>query len=401
MKKTFLELSEQIDAYFKPPDLHIAATEQATGKSALLIAALALAAEIFLIWQLITGIWSLPQAIIAHMTTTFAVILYALLRLRTRTDARFETILALAIFTSGVFGAAGVILSIVIRIYGVKSHKNFDDFFESISPRIIKSRSERIYEDILSGRDDAVISHTIIPFLDVISFGSDVQKRHALGKMTRHFSPDFAPLFRKALNDSSNMIRVQAATAIARIESQFLKRMNKLSALPVAKLKNPEIMLAVAEHYDNYAYTGLIDRDNEMLNRKKALDLYNEYLNIYPQDHSVYAKIGRIMMRNGNYEKSCYWFERYFAENNNQINVETALDKNSASGNKNHLDAISDWYSESLFSLGRYDDLREFAAKAQPAGKRDDLHLISLKQALNLWEKPNLLEKSVHEIFRA
>ena len=371
MKKSLNELSEEIDAYFKPMDVHLAHIEHAKYKTLLLLAIVVSLAEIWIIHcvaMLGTPVW---LGLFGHMTIVTILAGYALILFKQYDDCRFEAVLCLAILATGPFGAVGVILSLVVHMFSKKTHATFDEFFESLAPSNMKTQSQMIYDDILSGRDDAVDQHSIIPFLDVLSFGNDLQKRQALAKMTKHYQPDFASVFRIALNDPSNMIRVQAATAIARIESQFLKRMNKFSINQSLKNADPKMILAVAEHYDHYAYTGLLDKDNEVMNRNKALELYQQYRLLMPDDHEVCIKIGRIMMRNGDYEQACYWFRHY-------------IDGQEKDGNVNN--AVTDWYCESLYAAKHYDELRQFRATSTPVGERTDIHLVSLKDALQLWE---------------
>ncbi len=165
--------------------------------------------------------------------------------------------------------------------------------------------------------------------------------------MTSNFQPSFAPAFKKALNDPSNTIRVQAASAITKIENTFMDRLMKLTRVKEQFPKEPVVVKALAEHYDDYAYTGLLDGDRELANRRKALEYYQEYLNLEPRDLEVRTQIGRILMRNKDYNRACEWFKN-------------CIDLGFVS------QSISEWYSEALFASSRFEELRRFALTAPP-----------------------------------
>ena len=73
------------------------------------------------------------------------------------------------------------------------------------------------------GQEEFGISH-VEPFNDILSGGSVVQKQLALAKIARYFRPNLAPLLLQAIHDPDAAVRVQAATAMARIERDFMKR---------------------------------------------------------------------------------------------------------------------------------------------------------------------------------
>jgi tetratricopeptide (TPR) repeat protein len=219
------------------------------------------------------------------------------------------------------------------------------------------------------GRDESSKTYSVIPFLDVLSFGNETQKRQALAKMTSHFHPNFAPAFKKALSDDSNTIRVQAATAITKIENQFTERLMKLAKVKEQYEREPVVVLALAEHYDNYAYTGLLDADREQANRQRAFEHYQEYLELDPQSLDVRTRVGRILMRNKEFDKACEWFRK-------------CADLGYVS------EAIFQWYSEALFECGRYDELRRLTASSHqhPATQTAAaVQPFAVKEALGLW----------------
>ena len=164
-------------------------------------------------------------------------------------------------------------------------------------------------EDLEIGRDENPFQYSVIPFMDVMEIGNVGQKRDALSRIASSFSPRFAPSLKKALQDESSAIRVQAATAITKIENRFHDKLLKIVQLHREHPKNPVIKKALAEHYDNYAFTGLLDSEREHLNREKARELYLEYLQLRPEDVDVRLKIGRLLIRNDYLDQAVDWFK--------------------------------------------------------------------------------------------
>lgn len=370
MKKALRETSAIIDGYLAPPDIHDAERETSGGLITCVISVLVLLAEIWIVRSVLLGGMSLALGLLLHALISVLLLCYARLLLKDREESRFAWLIMVATAGCGPFGAAGTLLTILVFAFSHRRHVSFVDVFETIFPSLLQSRAQRIYDDILIGRDEAGISYSVIPFLDVMAFGSEMQKRTALTKMTTNFHPEFAPVFKKALNDPSNMIRVQAAAAIAKVETMFLKRMIRLSMIASHHRNDKIIVRALADHYDNYAYTGLLDEDRERINRQKALEHYRHYLTLDPDSAMVRARIGRLLLRRGDYADACAWFKE-------------CLEKGDA------VESISDWYSEALFACGRYAELREFRATLPPREReREAIMNPALKESLEFWSPP-------------
>jgi polysaccharide biosynthesis protein PelE len=355
-----------IQEYFAGPDVHDVQREEHGGAITCVIAVVVLLVEILLASQLLKGSVSVAFAAFTHLIIVGLLTFYARVLVRGGSENRFALLLALSTALTGPFGAAGVILTILFYVFFTRKAMPFAEWFDSIFPSVLQSRSQRIYEDIVVGRDESSKTYSVIPFLDVLSFGNEAQKRQALAKMTSSFHPNFAPAFKRALSDSSNTIRVQAATAITKIENLFLERLMKLSALKDLHPKDPVVVWALAEHCDGYAYTGLLDADREQANRRKALEHYQEFLHLKPSDIDAHTRVGRILMRNRDYEKALDWFKNCIEQG--YVN-----------------ESISLWYSEALFACGRFDELRYHARHSVNLSERATALQPVLKETLGLW----------------
>lgn len=287
-----------------------------------------------------------PFALFAFVHVALAAVswLYARARISSDLDARFPIILSMLTATTGVFGAGGAVLGAISLIGFNRYSRHFRDWFATIFPSIELSKSEQVHENLLTGRDESALRYSVIPFMEVMTVGSEDQKREALSRMTARFHPSFASAFRKGLNDDNNAIRVQAATSIAKIENQFLDQTIQIESLYQKMPKDKRVLLALARHYDEYAYTGILDPEREESNRSKALRAYQDYLEQFGQDANVRLFAGRLLLRTGRVAKAAEWFRQ-------------SIDMGFSTPH------MLTWYMECLFKLRRYAELREFSAR--------------------------------------
>lgn len=359
--------NKTIEDFFLDADVHEHARERSGGLLTAIVAAVTLLAEIAIGYWTLRGQLSAAFGLGLHAIVVVLLALYSLALMKKGSENRFALLLFMTTATTGPYGAAGSLMAILLYFLFVRRSQSFEEWYESIFPTVHLTEPQRVYDDLRTGRDESDRSYSVIPFLDVLSFGNELQKRHALAKMTSQFHPHFAPAFKKALADSSNTIRVQAATAITKIENAFTGRLMKLTALKSRYPKEPIVVLALAEHYDNYAYTGLLDADREESNRKKALAGYHEYLELNPQNENVRMRIGRLLMREKSYEKAVDWFRQCIA-----LGYQS--------------EAIAQWHAEALFECGKYDELRRFCAN-NPALVHEKIspNPVALHEAFDMW----------------
>ncbi len=357
----------RIESFLEPADIHDLRREMDTAGAGFgilcLMAAFVLGANAyFLMWRDM----NLFLFLLIHLATVGLLGIVAYAQFKNDADARYPTFLALASCFCGVFGAAGTFISWLMgTVFNRYSH-SFSDWYQTIFPRPVPRLPEEIYHNIMTGRDESPKRYSVIPFLDVMAVGSEDQKREALSKMTSMFDPSFAPAFQRALADPSNAIRVQAATSISRIENAYLGRSIQIEEAARQYPEDSNIILATAQHYDEYAFTGLLDEEYERANRQKALRAYEKYIRIKPNDTNVRTQIGRILVRSEQFQKAAEWFRQCLAD-----------------GHENS--SIIAWYLECLYRLGEYDELRKAAEKYQ--GHLVDRNVLQsgVMDAIRLW----------------
>lgn len=370
MKSLNIDYYQYVEDVLAPQDIHDAnmADRITANSGAFVMAAIVLsvlhAAILYL--AVATELWAgLP--VLAHLVIATVTCLWAFGQYKMNSDVPFLALLAITSSVAGVFGAAGTLLCYVLQgIFRQKAY-HFKEWFELIFPPDIISAPEEVYNNIVVGIDENPIQYGVIPFIDVMDMGSEEQKHRALSKMTMKFHPRMAPAFQKALRDNSNAIRVQAATAVAKIEAQFMARLEKIEQAREKEPSNLHVHFALARHYDDYAYTGLLDPEREILNREKAIETYKSYLQHDPNNLDAYAAIGRLLFRGKRWEEAAEWFRR-------------AMDK----GWK--LKNMTLWYMECLYRLGDYRALRTAARQFGSLSDHDDLPR-EVRDAVAIWAR--------------
>ena len=358
-----------VDEILAPEDVHAANTvSEATAINGLfLILALVLtvvhAFNLYLF--LATTVWVIVPIII-HLIVSFFVCAIAWAQYKRGFDAQHMGLMAIVSATTGIFGTVGALVGYVCTLVFRTRALNFHEWYHSIFPTDIPSDPETTYDRIIEGIDENPSSYGVMPFTDVMRLGSENQKRRALAKMTSRFSPRFAPAFRIALADSSNTIRVQASTAVAKVERDFASKLDRIEMARTHDPKNPALTLTLARFYDDYAFTGVLDPELEKLNRERAINSYKSYLQFDPNASDAWTAIGRLMFRNKEWAEAADWFRH-------------ALDRGWRS------DTMILWYFECLFRLGQFRELRRALLEYGRSIINQDALPADVRGAVSFW----------------
>jgi polysaccharide biosynthesis protein PelE len=280
-------------------------------------------------------------------------------------DLRFPLLLLATTVVLGPAGPAGMLLAVALQRWFARSATSFESWYASLFPEEPGNATPAGHERPATS-DSAPDETSVIPFMDILSFGSRQQRESMIALITARFRPEFAPVLRRALNDSNNAIRVQAATAMTMVENSFLERSMDLTNAVRQSPGNPETLLALARHFDAYAFAGILDDQRERDNREKATQAYLKYLALKPDDLTAMAELGRILVRRGDYAEALAVLGR-------PIDDGTALPQ------------IVLWYMESLYSLGRYDELRHLTQTCQPRLGAGDALPAEVGEVIKLW----------------
>ncbi|MGB9152658.1 MAG: hypothetical protein WCD70_06185 [Alphaproteobacteria bacterium] len=314
-------------------DLYLRAIGPAFYGTAIVVLLLESAAAFLLTWKnglLLAG--SIHAVTLALITL--------MVRLRDRHyDNRFAAFMLPAVAVTGPFGALFCLLAALTHRFSSGDAESPAEWIEKLFERDAEDEGASICERIAMGLDTFKATENVMPFRDILAGGTTLQKQAAVAKISRYFRPQFAPLLLQAARNSNAAVRVQAATALAKIERDFMMRYINLENTFKNIPDHDPAKLKLADLYDDYAYANLLDDQNRHALREKAIHLYESCLG--HEDRPEWrVRAARLYLRHEQPEKARQLL-RPLVE-------------------KNYCAALY-WYMEALFRLKQYAALRDLA----------------------------------------
>jgi polysaccharide biosynthesis protein PelE len=273
----------------------------------------------------------------------------------------------------GPLGVLGSALTFLLWWTGPAQTLSLEARYAALLPDVSEPASTVLVRRILRGERDAGTPGTLEPFADLMAHGSVEQKQAAIALIMSEFKPALAPALHRALNDADASVRVQAATAMARIESRFLDLALDLEARVASEPDNLQDAFALARHYDDYAITGLLDANRTLTARERALALFQTCAGDARLSLEAEHAIVRLRVRMGELDAAV-----------------SAAEPLIAAGRA--TPALQAWYLECLFKQGQFDALREACRgllAAEPGGAKAPAQAASpglgLRHAMAFW----------------
>jgi hypothetical protein len=337
----------------------VAASHAAGGAATTVLALGVLVAEALLTVGVARGL-ALWAALAGHLLIVAASGAWLLRPAQRR--SRYGMLLWMATSAFGPLGGAGVLMAMALERRDARHATSLDEWHASLFPPTSIDPEAALWRRIGQRAHDQPADSDVTPFLDILTFGSVPQRQAVIAIIAQRFDPAFAPALRAALRDEHNVIRVQAATAIARLEQQFFERTIELEATIAHSPSDADAVLALASHYDNQAFAGLFDQAREENCRGKAADLYARRLELRPEDQHTEFRLARLLLRRGL-----------------PAEAESRFARLAAAG----FPTARLWLMECLFSQHRYDRVRAAALGAST----EDVQRMTpdVRSAIDLW----------------
>lgn len=272
------------------------------------------------------------------------------------------------------------ILGSVIYI-GIFNTRFLFDKSKRLAPKLVgkadflffKAKRETLSDRVDGGLEDVNEYDDIDFYLDIIRYGNINQKTIVLNNGLNFYKPEFAPIFKVAINDESNMIRVQAATALTKIKERYAKEISKVQKKVLDKngkilnYKEKTIRSSI-KSYLSYYQSGILDQEEIKNICLKILGYYDkidaEKYNI--KDLEIMAD---LHVRISNYDKAYKILKKIFRE-------------------KEGISQLSIFnYMKTFFYLGKFDSLRKFATLYRGKLNQDDPISVMINDSTILWAR--------------
>ena len=277
-------------------------------------------------------------AVLGHVATS-ALLLWWGLKRRRRAQ-RYPALLAISTTALGLAGAVGATFaSLAQRAYRSEARSFQTWYFNLFPPRT--QRKARAWYDLSRALGDDDVGG-VESFADLIRFGDIDQKLAIVALIARRFEPRFAPVLHAALQDPDASVRVQAATAAAHIENDFVDRWVKAKRRADARTGDAEAQGDLARLLDDYAFAGILDERRESELRAAAEACYREALARDPDNVANRLGFGRLQIRLGRHVEA----------------LQTLLPLS-----RDPSPEAAGWIIEALFRMGRFDELRRFCGR--------------------------------------
>lgn len=279
----------------------------------------------------------------------------------------------LLILTTGLFSLVGTVATVVGYVFTLSldllkpAHfaETFDDLFD-LSPDDTDTHVFRHVQHYNVVGAKLVVTDQL---LDMFKFGSSVEKQNVLSVINNNYQPKFAKILRMALQDSDNVIRIQAAAILADLEQRQQQKLIELEAKAKTEAaKTPhssQAQLELAGHYDDIAHSGVVDQVRRTKLLTKAAEIFEAVYQKNTQDAAMAKKLARVYYRLDKPQHAAEVIAP-FAKTMDDI-------------------SLSLWYLELLFVTHNRDELRAMAKKLAPKIEHNHAYPIKLQKAVKLW----------------
>jgi hypothetical protein len=327
--------------------------------------ALTITAEACLLLYGWTSSAGIVELLLLHALVSTSVVAGALLWFRRGGSNASMALCMISIVAFGPVGALGCVLMELVRWISSRSSISFEEWYECLFPSAAPDGTQALYELIEWRGAKPRRESTVAPFCDVLDLGTVTQKQAVVTLIADHFKPEWSPALQRALNDPEPAIRVQAATAAARIENHYLQRSVMLQEERRKDPRNPSIACRIALHHESYARSGLLDSERASSERRIALEINIGLIQASPHDPELAAAVARLLLELGRPKEAIRFLRPWLRA-------------------KSIPYALVGPIAETLYNLKRLRLLRRISTRLVAGLPTDEAHE-TLRSSLRLW----------------
>lgn len=210
-----------------------------------------------------------------------------------KTQATFA-LLGIFLLSTGPFGIALIFFFFLWRVVHSFMANDINDFLEGIYPESLIDPSESVYENLVLGKDKTPEGDMVVSLKDILSYGTYQQKRTAIEKLLKFYRPEFSLLLKQGLNDPSNLIRIQSATAILAVDKMHYNEIVNVEKQMKIKPKDIQLLKAYADKCYQYATLGVLETDRSQKFARIAIESYLTYFQKAQPDRDSWLCLAKL-----------------------------------------------------------------------------------------------------------
>lgn len=243
----------------------------------------------------------IEPVLIAHLLLSCVLVGILIYCVRTEQDVRFLLPFSLFIIPLGPPAGAVFAFALLFHFFDRSYSETLSSLMSSLFPDVPEDRSDLIYDRIIYHLDDPRPDRVPIPFSDIMMYGNYNQKRMAIEKMLRYFTPEFAEPLKMGLVDESAAIKVQTATALSSIDHQMFDRFMALKKLHEEEPESIADLRNYAEYGAKYALSGILESDRLHMLLDESIPAFRRLLELSPKDQSAHILLAKLYIKNDQY----------------------------------------------------------------------------------------------------
>ena len=194
------------------------------------------------------NISSVIQFLAWHSITLLILVAFLYWVYRQKENLLYPLLLLVSALGAGPFGLGAFFLMAILRPVFSLFASSTALWFEGLFPEKNLPLFEEITQRIKSRWDDYSHQSETSSFPNLFTYGSLSDKQKVLDAIIENFQPSYSLILKEALKDPENVVRIQAAAIITKINTDFENKMKRLEKLHLESPKDLDILLQLAEH---------------------------------------------------------------------------------------------------------------------------------------------------------
>ncbi len=213
-------------------------------------------------------------------------------------DQRIDTISLISTLFISVLGPLGALMVVIIFavMIWVGDRRNDLQWLLSSGKDRVDSSAVLLARRLRSlqaekGNNRYFSTAPIVPFLDIVRYGSLSEKRRALTQIGRHFDARYIPALQISLKDPSNLVRVHTASVMTFIRTRISEREQLLQEKLMEHPASWEFQLNLAKIKTERAKSAVIEGVPASAPRSEAIALLQDL-----EAQNALAAEGRMLL---------------------------------------------------------------------------------------------------------